>query len=89
MSQKRKLLNQGKKVQENVYHITGCQMCYECARILSCPAIRRTIEDGHETMKIDQDRCVRCGVCYEICPNSAIHKSTINALDEEVPFRDI
>ncbi|MGV9197497.1 MAG: thiamine pyrophosphate-dependent enzyme [Promethearchaeia archaeon] len=89
MAQKRKLEEQDKKVQENIYYISGCQMCYECARILSCPAIRRTVEDGHETMKIDQDRCVRCGVCYEICPNSAIHKSTINALDEEVPFREI
>ncbi|MFO8019708.1 MAG: indolepyruvate ferredoxin oxidoreductase subunit alpha [Promethearchaeia archaeon] len=89
MSQKRKLMEQEKKVQENIYYISGCQMCYECARILSCPAIRRTVVDGEETMKIDQDRCVRCGVCYEACPNSAIHKSTINALDQAVPFREI
>lgn len=89
MSQVRKLKAQGEKVQESVYTITGCQMCYECARILSCPAIRRTVIDGHETMQIDDDRCVKCGVCYEICPNGAIHKSTYNALSQEVPFRDI
>lgn len=89
MSQVRKLVRQGKRVQEHTYHITGCQMCYECARILSCPAIRRIEIDGHESMQIDEDRCVGCGVCYEICPNSAIHKSIINATSEEVPFREL
>ncbi len=89
MRQVRQLEAEGKKVQEVVYNITGCQMCYECARILSCPALRRTEIDGLETMQIDDDRCIRCGVCYEICPNNAIHKSVINALNVEVPFRDI
>lgn len=89
MSQMRALEREGHKVQEAVYTITGCQMCYECARILSCPAIRRTEIDGRETMQIDDDRCIRCGVCYHICPNGAIHKSIYNALETEVPFRDI
>ncbi|MBD3211231.1 MAG: hypothetical protein GF311_01390 [Candidatus Lokiarchaeota archaeon] len=85
----RKLEQGGNKVQEVLYHITGCQMCYECARILSCPAIRKTEVDGMETMQIDDDRCIKCGVCYEICPNSAIHKSIIDALETEVPFREL
>jgi indolepyruvate ferredoxin oxidoreductase alpha subunit len=85
----RKLEQDGNKVQEVLYHITGCQMCYECARILSCPAIRKTEVDGMETMQIDEDRCIKCGVCYEICPNSGIHKSIIDALETEVPFREL
>ncbi len=89
MKQKRELNNQSKRTQDVIYHITGCQMCYECARILSCPAIRKIEKDGYETMQIDEDRCVKCGVCYEICPNGAIHKSIIHALDEEVPFREL
>ena len=88
-SQIRKLKQEGKKAQDVIYHIHGCQLCYECARVLSCPAIRRTEIDGFPSMKIDEDRCIRCGVCYQICPNSAIHKSIINALDVEVPFREI
>ena len=87
MKQIRRIESQGKKVQEEIYHITGCQMCHECSRILSCPAIRRVEIDGYETMQIDDDRCIRCGVCYQICPNGAIHKSTLNLLCEEVPFR--
>jgi indolepyruvate ferredoxin oxidoreductase alpha subunit len=89
MKEIEKLTNEGKRVQEHSYHITGCQMCFECARVLSCPAIRRVEIDSHESMKIDEDRCIGCGVCYEICPNGAIHKSTIHALDEDVPFRQI
>ncbi len=89
MNRVKSIKEQGKRALEEAYRISGCQMCFECARILSCPAIRRVDIDGIPTMQIDDDRCIRCGVCYEICPNSAIHKSTINLLGEEVPFREI
>ncbi|MFX1275761.1 MAG: thiamine pyrophosphate-dependent enzyme [Promethearchaeota archaeon] len=89
MSQIRAIESEGNKVQDVSYFIGGCQMCYECARVLSCPAIRRVEADGLEEMQIDQDRCVRCGVCYEVCPNGAIRKSTINLFAEEVPFREL
>jgi indolepyruvate ferredoxin oxidoreductase alpha subunit len=88
-SQIRTLQDNGKKVQDISYYIGGCSLCYECARILSCPAIRRVNTEGIEEMQIDQDRCIKCGVCYEICPNGAIRKSTINLFGEEVPFREI
>lgn len=89
MDQVRRLKEQDKKIQETEYYIHGCQICYDCARVLSCPAIRRTEVDGFESMQIDQDRCIKCGVCYEICPNGAIHKTIYNSLDIEVPFRAI
>ena len=89
MEQIRALKEKGKKVQDTSYFIGGCQMCYECARVLSCPAIRRVETYGIEEMQIDQDRCIRCGVCYEICPNGAIRKSTVDLFAEEVPFRDL
>ena len=90
MEQIRSLEREGRKVQDVSYYIGGCQMCYECARVLSCPAIRRVEADGVEEMQIDQDRCIKCGVCYKICPNGAIRKSTINVLKGvEVPFREL
>jgi len=89
MEQIRALEKERKRVQDISYFIGGCQLCYECARVLSCPAIRRIETNGIEEMQIDQDRCIRCGVCYEICPNGAIHKSIINLFGEEVPFREI
>ncbi|KKM85575.1 hypothetical protein LCGC14_1287670 [marine sediment metagenome] len=90
MEQIRSLEREGKKVQDVSYYIGGCQMCYECARVLSCPAISRVETDGVEEMQIDQDRCIKCGVCYKICPNGAIRKSIINVLKGvEVPFREL
>jgi indolepyruvate ferredoxin oxidoreductase alpha subunit len=83
------LTQQGKKSQDISFFIRGCQLCYECARILSCPALRKIKTDNREEMQIDQDRCIKCGVCYEICPNGAIRKSIINLLQEEVPFREL
>ncbi|MHA2051032.1 MAG: thiamine pyrophosphate-dependent enzyme [Promethearchaeota archaeon] len=87
-SQIRDLREDGQKVQDVSYYIGGCSMCHTCSRILSCPAIRRVETEGIEEMQIDQDRCIKCGVCYEICPNGAIRKSIVNLFGEEVPFRD-
>jgi len=89
LSQVKALQEKGERVQDVSYFIGGCSMCYECARILSCPAIRRVETEGVEEMQIDQDRCIKCGVCYEICPNGAIRKTIINLFGEEVPFREI
>jgi indolepyruvate ferredoxin oxidoreductase, alpha subunit len=81
-----KLIASGEKVQEVIYQMQDCQMCMECVQVLSCPAIRRTVEDGKEQMRIDEERCVRCGVCYQICPNNAIKKTVVNVIDKEVHF---
>lgn len=82
-----KIKEKGEKVKEIIYTIQNCQVCLECTRSLACPAIRLTEVEGYEQMQIDEDRCVRCGVCHEICPNHAINRITINALDKEVKFR--
>ena len=88
MNQIRDLENRNTKIQDISYYIGGCSMCYECTKVLSCPAIRRVETEGIEEMQIDQDRCIKCGVCYEICPNGAIRKSIVNLFGEEVPFRE-
>ncbi|HEC37017.1 MAG TPA: indolepyruvate ferredoxin oxidoreductase subunit alpha [bacterium] len=88
-SQIKSLQAEGEKVQDVSYFIGGCSMCHICSRTLSCPAIRRVKNEGIEEMQIDQDRCIKCGVCYEVCPNGAIRKSIINVFGEEVPFREV
>ncbi len=88
-SEIKKAFKNGEIVQETVYQIYGCQSCYECVRDLCCPAIRKTEEEGRPHMKIDEDRCVRCGVCFQICPNGAIMRTIVNPLEKEVPFRDL
>ncbi|MHA1337135.1 MAG: thiamine pyrophosphate-dependent enzyme, partial [Promethearchaeota archaeon] len=54
-----------------------------------CAAIRRVKTGEIEEMQIDEDRCIKCGVCYEVCPNGAIRKSIINLFGVEVPFREL
>jgi len=51
---------------------TKCGSCSKCYKELACPAIINLKSAPDQELKIDLDRCVRCGVCNEICPNGAI-----------------
>ena len=44
----------------------SCNLCYEK---LACPAI---VRDVNELLFSDENLCIRCGVCKNICPNEAI-----------------
>ncbi len=63
---------------ESLYEIqkSRCVKCNECFVELACPAIipKRDGYEDKEYYYIDPVSCVRCGVCFEICPNSAIRK---------------
>ncbi|MHA1341481.1 MAG: thiamine pyrophosphate-dependent enzyme [Promethearchaeota archaeon] len=83
----RNLKEQGKKVKETIFTIQNCQLCMECVGKLGCVAIRNIKIDDVEQMQIDEDRCIHCGVCAEICPNGAINKIILYPFEEEVPFR--
>ena len=48
-----------------------CGSCTKCYSELGCPAIQ-LIDTSSKNLKIDLDRCMRCGVCIEICPNDSI-----------------
>jgi indolepyruvate ferredoxin oxidoreductase, alpha subunit len=48
-----------------------CGACTKCYSDLGCPAIK-LIDVSSRDLKIDLDRCMRCGVCIEICPNNSI-----------------
>ncbi len=61
-----------------------CQLCKECTQILCCTALSIVKKDDVECVEIDEARCNRCGVCFQICPNSAIRRTVINPQDPEV-----
>lgn len=46
-----------------------CAGCNECYSVFTCPAIFKNSEGD---LYINQDICVKCGVCRQICPNGAI-----------------
>lgn len=55
-----------------VFVTDGCQGCLEhpCKEV--CPKKCITIENGRSV--IDQEKCVRCGMCMKACPYNAIIK---------------
>ncbi len=61
-----------------------CQACMICAR--RCPA--EAIEGGKSKIHvIDQDRCIRCGTCYDVCPTrfGAVKKIVGGPVPEPIP----
>ena len=51
-----------------------CGSCTECYDNLGCPAIDY-VKTGLKRLAIDENRCMRCGACREVCEKGAIHSS--------------
>jgi NAD-dependent dihydropyrimidine dehydrogenase PreA subunit len=46
-----------------------CERCNHCIDNFGCPSLHKL--EGH--VVIDQQSCIRCGLCIDVCPNDAIH----------------
>ena len=58
--------------QDNVYEVTNfCQGClaHPCREV--CP--KQAISFVNKRAFIDQEKCVKCGMCASVCPYQAIH----------------
>ncbi len=47
-----------------------CVYCTICAK--KCPAGALTVDRAAKTWTLDEDLCIGCGNCYEVCPKKAI-----------------
>ena len=56
----------GKPVQDP----SKCIYCTFCSR--KCPAGALTVDRAAKTWSLDEDMCIGCGNCYEVCPKKAI-----------------
>lgn len=64
----REILRRGVKLLPFEIVEERCNLCGECFKVFSCPAIYL---DG-EKLRIDPILCTSCGVCARICPERAI-----------------
>jgi NADH-quinone oxidoreductase subunit F len=68
------------------YHIdpVKCQACLICGR--KCPA--DAIDGGKKKIHIiDQEKCTKCGTCFEVCPSrfSAVQKISGEPVPPPIP----
>ena len=47
-----------------------CVYCTICAK--KCPAGALTVDRANKTWELNEDLCIGCGNCYEVCPKKAI-----------------
>ncbi|MEG0340192.1 MAG: 4Fe-4S binding protein, partial [Oscillospiraceae bacterium] len=58
---------------EKSYHVTDlCQGCLAHPCVEVCP--KGAISIHHGKSVIDQEKCIKCGRCKDVCPYSAINK---------------
>jgi len=61
-----------KKAKKVVQHNERCKGCDYCR--LACPKEAISVSEeinakGYHTMVIDEEKCIKCGTCYTVCPD--------------------
>ena len=57
------------KASANVELCKGCQLCVgNCPRKAIIP-LETGNKKGYEIIKVDQNLCIGCGICYKVCPD--------------------
>ncbi len=55
-----------------------CDNAKECGGIAVCPTGALSWDEEKETIKIDNDKCISCGLCEKECPIGAIKVAKTN-----------
>jgi 2-oxoglutarate ferredoxin oxidoreductase subunit delta len=55
-----------------ILHPELCKGCEYC--VVNCPKSAITLtgdinKNGYSTPRLDRDRCIVCGICYNVCPD--------------------
>lgn len=59
-------------MQQLFTHTERCKACCYCVEACPKSAIRPSgtlNPDGYEVIAIDEEKCVKCGTCYVVCPD--------------------
>lgn len=58
---------------ERLWFPLVCQQCKDAPCALTCPTGALSRDQDKPVVKLDQNRCVGCGMCLVSCPFGAIH----------------
>lgn len=61
-----------------------CDNAKECGGIEVCPTGALSYDEEKETIIIDNDKCISCGLCEKECPIGAIRVAKTNAEYEKI-----
>lgn len=55
-----------------ITHIESCKSCKYCVE--NCPKGALEISSdinskGYPAVRVDHDKCIACGICYNVCPD--------------------
>jgi len=66
----------------------ACDRCAACTREVVCCVGAVTLSEGEERAFIDEEACIRCGRCAEVCPKDAITFEIAAGADPAVDLWD-
>ncbi|MEG6520614.1 4Fe-4S dicluster domain-containing protein [Desulfotomaculum sp. 1211_IL3151] len=54
----------------------SCQQCADTPCIKACPVKIQalSVDENTGAIKVDEEKCIACGLCVKACPNQAIKK---------------
>lgn len=60
-----------------IINTSNCALCKAC--VSNCSA--HAIEEINRTLKINEEKCIHCYCCRELCPNDAVELKKITAYE--------
>ncbi len=55
-----------------VYTNDNCIGCNKCISACSCMGANHHVEkDGKNRIEVDDERCIACGACFDVCKHNA------------------
>lgn len=59
-------------MEKMVLHLESCKNCRYC--VVVCPKKAISVstninKKGYPTVLVDEEKCIKCGTCYTVCPD--------------------
>ena len=72
-------MNKNTKMIMQIRNSRLCAGCGTCAGVCPTEAIRMRVSEGVYVPEIEEEKCVRCGLCVESCPGYSVDFEDLNS----------